>query len=277
MAAARVPGEPPARSRPARCRTTADRRRPGRCKRSGPFRGRPAEGEGANQGGGVPLPSPAPPPALTHWRPTGPRPTPAAARQPPRHEYTPEGHAGDNRWQADARRDRGAGGGGAPPPAPPCNTPPPAPPPDLEGHRSDSPPPESRGDAPPPPEGTATRGGGGRAAGPAHRAPQRPQPPAPAGVAADERAHTSAPERRADQALGRRTVAHQKSMEAAPPMTPPTTIAHSGGAEGGFRSYGSPGKRSTGRPFIPPPPRRPRDPDRTRTPGGSAPEGGQRR
>ena len=29
---------------------------------------------------------PPPPAALTHWRPTGPRPTPAAARQPPQHE-----------------------------------------------------------------------------------------------------------------------------------------------------------------------------------------------
>ena len=55
---ASAPGEPPARSRPARCRTTADRRRPGRRKRSGPFRGRPEEGGGANQGGGDPPPSP---------------------------------------------------------------------------------------------------------------------------------------------------------------------------------------------------------------------------
>ena len=45
---------------------------------------------------------PPPPAALTHWQPTGPRPTPAATRQRPRHEYTPGGHAGDNRWQADA-------------------------------------------------------------------------------------------------------------------------------------------------------------------------------
>ena len=74
-------------ARPARCRRTADRRRPGRRKRSGPFRGRPGEDGGANRGGGVP-PPPPPPAALTRWRPTGPRPTPAAARQPPRHEYT---------------------------------------------------------------------------------------------------------------------------------------------------------------------------------------------
>ena len=97
--------------------------------------------------------APPPPPALTHWQQTGPRPTPAAARQPPRHEYTPGGHAGDNGWQADARRGGEAGGR---PPHPP---PPPAPPHQLGGHRSDPPPPRSRGDAPPPAEGTATQGG----------------------------------------------------------------------------------------------------------------------
>ena len=37
-----------------------------------------------------------PPAALTRRRLTGPRPTPAADRQPPRHEYTPRGHAGGN-------------------------------------------------------------------------------------------------------------------------------------------------------------------------------------
>ena len=83
-------------------------------------------------------------------------------------------------------------------------------------------------------------------------------------------------------------------------MTPPMTIAHSGGAEGGFRSEGAPGGAVHG-PLLrkipknskkfqkipkkfqknsknpPPPPGRPRGPDRTRTPGGSAPEGGQGR
>ena len=42
-----------------------------------------------------------------------------------------------------------------------------------------------------------------------------------AGVATDRRSHTSVPEQRADQAWGRRTAAHQNSMEAAPPMTLP--------------------------------------------------------
>ena len=37
-------------------------------------------------------------------------------------------------------------------------------------------------------------------------------------------------------------------------MTPPMTIAHSGGAEGGFRSEGAPGGAVHGPPLIPPPP-----------------------
>ena len=82
--------------------------------------------------------------------------------------------------------------------------------------------------------------------------------------------HTSALERRADQALGRRTAAHQNSMGAASPLTPPMTIAHSGRAEGGYRSEGAPGGAVHGPPLIPPPPGRPQDTDRTRTPGESA-------
>ena len=64
-----------------------------------PARGR--RGREPGRGGSPPLP-PLPPAALTRWRPTGARLTPADARQPPRHEYTPGGLAGDNRWQADA-------------------------------------------------------------------------------------------------------------------------------------------------------------------------------
>ena len=47
-------------TRPACCRPTADRRRPGRCKRSSLIRGRPGEDGGANQGGGSPPPLPRP-------------------------------------------------------------------------------------------------------------------------------------------------------------------------------------------------------------------------
>ena len=194
-------------ARPARCRLTADRRRPGRRKRNGPIRGRPGEDGGANQGGGVPPPSPPPPAALAHRRPTGPRPTPAAARQPPGHEYTPE--------TTDGRPtpNRAGGAGGRPPHAP---TAPPLP--AWRPQERPSAPPEPRG---PPPPRMDRDAGGGVAAGPAHRAPQRPTAPGPAGVAAAERAITSVPEQRAHQAWGRRTAAHQNSMEAAPYMTLP--------------------------------------------------------
>ena len=50
------------------------------------------------------------------------------------------------------------------------------------------------------------------------------------------------------------TAAHQNSMRAAPPMTPPMTIAQLGRAEGGFRSEGAPGGAVHGPPLIPPPP-----------------------
>ena len=55
-------------------------------------------------------------------------------------------------------------------------------------------------------------------------------------------------------------------------MTPPMTIAHSGRAEGGFRSEGAPWGAIHRPPLMPPsPPRRARDSDRTHRPGGSAP------
>ena len=171
--------------------------------------------------------------------------TPTARRRPPR-------HAGDNIWQADARGGGRMGGGGAAPPPPP-----PAPPPSLRATGATLRPPGARGTSPLPQKGPR-RGGGGDAAGPAHRAPQRPKPPAPTGVAADGRAHTSAPERSADPAWRRRTAAHSNSMEAAPPKTPPMTIAHSGREEGGFRSEGAP--RGAAAPHPPPPPGAARDP-----------------
>ena len=80
---------------------------------------RPAWGRrGREPGRGDPSPFPPAPAPLTNWTPTGPRQTPTAARQPPRHEYTPGGRAGDKGWQADTRRGRGAGGGGVAPPPP---------------------------------------------------------------------------------------------------------------------------------------------------------------
>ena len=199
---------------------------------------RPARGRrGHELGRGDPPPLPPPQPAaLTRWRPTGPHPMPAPARQPPGHEYTPGGHAGDNGWQADARR--GGGAGGRPP------QPPPRPPPSLGATGATLRLPGGEG-APPLPQKGPRRGGDGL---------RLDQPPAPAGVVAEGRAHTSVPEQRADQAWGRRTAAHQNSMEAAPAIDPPITTAHSGRAEGGFRSAGAPGGAVHGTPLIPPRP-----------------------
>ena len=211
---------------------------------------RPALGKrGREPGRGGSPPSPSAAAALTHWRPTRPRPAPPAARQPPRHEYTPGGRAGDYGWQADAQRGGGAGGSGATPRPPLLLLPP-----SLRATGATLRPPGAEG-TPPLPRKGPRRGGGGGAAGPAHRAPQRPQPPAPARGAVDGRAHTSAPERRADQAWAWRTAGHLNSMGAPPPMTPPMTIAHSGRAEGGFRSEGAPRGAVHGLPRTPPPSR----------------------
>ena len=208
-------------TRPACCRPTADRRRPGGRKRCSLIRGRPGEDGGANQGEG----SPPPPPRRTDLS-AADRTAPDARgrRQPPRHEYTPGGHAWGNGRQADARQGHGGGGGGAsPPPRPP----------QLEGHRSSPPPPRSRGDAPPPPpEGTATRGRGGDAAG-----------PAPAGVAAAGRAHDSVPEQRTQR----------NSMGAAPNMTLQWPQPTQGGQRGGSGQQGPPGSGPRAAPHPPPP------------------------
>ena len=109
-AAASAPGEPPARSRPTRYRPTADRRRPGRRKRSGPFRGRRGEGGGANQGEGITPPLPPPPPPRTDML--------AADRAAPdangRLTPTARVYPGGARWRRrmPGRHPTGRGGGG---------------------------------------------------------------------------------------------------------------------------------------------------------------------
>ena len=172
-------------------------------------------------------PNPPPPAALTR-RPTGPRPTPAAARQPPRREYTPGGQAGDNGRQADARRGGGAGGAAPPPP------PPPHPPPRLGSHRGGPPPPRSRGDAPPPPQKGPRRAGGGGGCGWTCSRGGRGRRVSP---------HKRAGATRAPEQYGGRG-----------PNDPPVTTAHSGRAEGGFRSAGAPGGAVHGPPLTPPHP-----------------------
>ena len=140
-------------ARPARCRLTADRRRPGRRKRSGPVRDRPGEHGGANQGGRVPPPSPPPPPP--HW-PVGGRPDRARRPRPPGNPHGMDIPRGARRRQQMAgRRPTGRGGRGAAPPPPLLRSPPPS----LGATGAALRSPGAEGT--PPPEGTATRGGGG--------------------------------------------------------------------------------------------------------------------
>ena len=138
------------------------------------------------------------------------------------------------------RRPTGRGGGGATPPLHP---------PQLGSHRSGPPPPRSRGDAPPPPQKGPRRGGGG------------------CGWTCSRGGHGRGASPR--QRAGATRATEQYGGRA--PHDPPVTTAHSGRAEGGSRLQGPPGKRSTGRPSPPPTPGRHCDPDRTRTPEGSAP------
>ena len=177
---------------------------------------RPARGRlGREPGRGVP-PPPPPPPGRTEPL-AADRTAPDARARPatPTARVYPGGAR--RRQRMAGRRPTGRGGGGGGPPTPP----PPVPPPPAWGPQErPSAPLEPRGRPPSPRRDHDARGGGG-AAGLAHSAPQRPQPPAPAEVAADRRAHTSAPEQRAVQAWRRRTAEHQNSMEAAPSMTLP--------------------------------------------------------
>ena len=196
--------------------------------------------------GGFP-PLPPPPAALTRWRPTRPRPTPAAARQPPRHDYTPGGHAGDNGWQADARQGGGAGGreGGSPSPPPPRS-----PPPAWKPQERPSAPPEPRG-RPPSPRRDRDAGGGVRLD--LHTA----RPSAPSHSRGGRRRRAS-PHQRAGATRGPSLgAAHGGAPEqygGRAPHDPPMTTVHSGRAGGGFRSAGPPRKAVSGPPLIPPHP-----------------------
>ena len=206
-----------------------------------PARGR--RGREPGRGGSCPLL----PAALTCWRPTGPCPTPAAARQPPRHEYTPGGHARDNGWQADARR--GGGAGGRPP-----NPPPPRSPPSLGGTGATLRPPGAEGAPPLPRKGPRRGGGGGGCSWTC--TPRVPAPPA--ACSRGDRGRQASPHQCAGAtrgpSLGAAHGAAPEQYGGRAPHDPPMTTAHSGRAEGGFRSAGAPGGAVHGPPLIPPHP-----------------------
>ena len=232
-------------ARPPRCRPTADRRRPGWRKRSSPIRDRPGEDGGANQGGGIPPPFPSPPPP--HW-PVGGRPDRARRPRSPGNPHgtsiprggTPE--TMDGRPTPDGARGRGGG-----PPIPP-----PAPPPSLGATGAALRPPRAEG-TPPPPGREPRRGGRGmrldlhiaRPSAPSRLLPRESRPQGePTSACGATRAptlgaaHGGAPEQDGGRAL----------------HDPPVTAAHSGRAEGGFRSAGAPGGAVHGPPRTPPHP-----------------------
>ena len=201
-------------------------------------------GRKPGRGGSPPLPPP--PPCRTH---------PLAANQAAPdargHSATPTARVypggARRRQQMAGRRPTGRGGGqGGGPPKPP-----PRPPPAWEPQERPSAPPEPRGHPPSPRRDrdagggmrldlhtvrpsapSRSRGGRGRRARPHQRAGATRGPSLGA-------AHGGAPE----QYRGRA------------PHDRPMTTAHSGRAEGGFRSAGAPGGAVHGPPLIPPEPR----------------------
>ena len=228
-------------ARPARCRPTADWRRPGRRKWSGPFRGRPGEDRGANQGGGVPPPSPPP------YRRTDPlaadRTAPDARGCPatPTARVYPGGAR--RRPRMAGRRPTGRGGGGAAPPPPP-----PLPPPAWEPQERPSAPPEPRG-CPPSPRRDRDAGWGGCGW---TCTPRAPGPPA--ACSRGGRGRQASPHQRARATRGPSLgAAHGGAPEqygGCAPHDPLMTTVDSGRAEGGFRSAGAPGGAVHGPPFI---------------------------
>ena len=202
---------------------------------------RPARGRrGREPGRGGSPPLPPPPPRRTDPS-AADRTAPDARGRPatPMARVYPEG--GTPETTAGRPTPDGAGGreGTPPPPGTPLR---------LGSHRNGPLPPRGRGDAPP--QKGSRRGGGG--CGWTCSSGDRGRRASP---------HQHAGATRAPKQYGGRA-----------PDDPPLTTARTGRAEGGFRSAGAPEERSTGRPSPPPTPGRHRDPDRTRTPEGSAPE-----
>ena len=238
-------------ARPARCRPTADGRRPGRRKRSGPIRGRPGEDGGANQGGGFPPPSPPPPTRRTDPL-AADRTAPDARGRPATRTArvypgggTPE--TTDGRPTPHGAGERG-GGPASPPPPPPPRSPPPA----WKPQERPSAPPEPRG-RPPSPRRDRDAGGGGCGW---TCTPRAPAPPA--ACSRGGRGRRASPHQRAGAtrapSLGAAHGGVPEQYGGRAPHDPPVTTAHSGRAEGGFRSAGAPGGAVHAPPLIPPHP-----------------------
>ena len=142
------------------------------------------------------------------------------------------------------RRPTGRGGGGAPPP--------PRSPPQLGSHRSGPLPPRSRGDAPPPRRDRDAVGGGcGWTCTPRAAAP--PAACSRGGCGRKASPHQCAGATRAPS-LGAAHGGAQEQYGGCALHDPPVTTAHSGRAEGGFRSAGAPEGAVHGPPLTPPTP-----------------------
>ena len=216
-AGAHTPCLLPADSGPATPRTAQTERPYQR-----PPRGR--RGREPGRGGSPPLP----PPLLPPHRPVSGRPDRARRPRPPGNPHGTSIPRGGTPGATEGRpTPDGAGGRGGRPPRPPT----PAHPPAREPQERPSAPPEPRG-RPPPPEGTATRGGGGCGWTCSRGGRGR-------GASPRQRAGAT----RATEQYGGRA-----------PQDPPATTAHSGRAEGGFRSAGAPGAAVHGAPLNPPHP-----------------------
>ena len=234
-------------ARPACCRPTAGQQRPGQRKRSSPFRGRPGEDGGANQGGGVPPPPPPPrrtDPLAADWAAPDARGHPAT----PTAQVYPGGAR--RRQQMAGRRPTGRGDGGwwgGPP------NPPPAPPPRLRATGATLRPPGAKGRPPLPQKGPRRGGGGGCGWTCTLRAPA---PPAACSRGGRDR-RASSPQRTGAARRPSLGAAHGGApvqYGGRAPHDPPQKKAHTGRAEGGFRSGGAPDGAFHGPPFIPPHP-----------------------
>ena len=249
-------------ARPARCRPTADRQRPGQRKRSRPIQ-RPARGRRRREPGWGGSPPSPPPPRCTD--PLAADRTAPDARGCPATPTARVYPGGARRRQRMAgQRPTGPEGGGAAPSAPP-----PLPFPSLGATGATLRPPGAEG-APPLPQKGPRRGGGGCGWTCTPRAPAPPATCSSGGHGRRASPHQRAGATRAPSFRAAHGGAPEQYGGRAP-HDPPMTTAHSGRAEGGFRSAGAPGGAVHGPPLIPPNPGRPRDPDGTRSPERTAP------
>ena len=224
---------------------------------------------GAQDGANQAAPPPPPRPLPSHW-PVGGQPDHARRPRPPGNPHGTSIPRGGTPETTDGRlTPDGAGGAGGRPPRPP---PPTLPPPSSLGATGAALRPAGAEGTPPAPRRDRDAGGGGGCGSTC--TPRAPAPPA--ACSRGGRGRRAGPHQRAGAtratSLGAAHGGAPEQYGGRALHDPPVTTAHSGRAEGGFRSAEAPGGAVHGPPLTPPPtPGRHRDPDRTHTPEGSAP------